>query len=163
MLKSPNLWGWKKFKNIFMFTFLPSPPPDPQCWVSLIWPCASGRGLGEGGMSSPQGWTPRLPPASDQSEPREIPQRHPVRALELAKSQSWRGMSCPGSPSRARLGLEPHGAPGEFMRACECKCPTGVHGPGKAMFTELLLYDWHCATYVLQGLSCVVLPIIPFE
>lgn len=53
--KSPNHWSWKKFKNILMFTFFPSPPPDPQCRVPLIWPCASERGLGEREHKFPTG------------------------------------------------------------------------------------------------------------
>lgn len=59
--KSPNLWGWKKFKNILMFTFFPSPSPNPQCWVPLIWPRASERGLGEGENEVPTGADPVTP------------------------------------------------------------------------------------------------------
>ncbi|KAK2085224.1 hypothetical protein P7K49_036524, partial [Saguinus oedipus] len=45
-------------------------PPDPPCWVPLIWPSASGRGLGEGEYEAPARVNPS-PSASYSLEPHE--------------------------------------------------------------------------------------------
>lgn len=47
-----------------MFTFFPSLPPGPQCWVPLIWSCASGWGLGEGEYEPTAGANFSIPSSS---------------------------------------------------------------------------------------------------